>query len=226
MILVEACVTSARSAQAAQAAGVGRIELCARITRDGLTPAARTVAATRAATNLPIRIMLRPHDRGYVYDVRARRALLDGVALARAHGVEGVVVGCLTPGHVVDADLLSDVIACARPLKVTFHRAFDLVRDPAAALDSLIRLGVDDALTSGGESTALSGAKVLRRLERQADGRIRIVAAGRIRAANARAIVAATRVRAVHAHTNAPGFRDLVRVLGDVGASSGIAPPD
>jgi copper homeostasis protein len=219
MTLVEACVTSARSARAAEASGVGRIELCARIARDGLTPAARTVAATRAATDLPIRIMLRPHDRGYVYDARARRALLDGVARARAHGVAGVVLGCLTSARMVDPDLLGNLIARARPLRVTFHRAFDMVRDPAAALEALIELGVDDVLTSGGAPTAARGAKVLRRLVRQADGRIRIVAAGRIRAPNARALVAATGVTAVHAHTDAPGFRDLVRILGDVETS-------
>jgi copper homeostasis protein len=223
MILVEACVTSARSARAAQASGVGRIELCARIAHDGLTPAARTVADTRAVTDLPIRIMLRPHDRGYVYDARARRALSAGVALAHAHGVEGVVVGCLTSAHTVDAGLLGDLIARARPLRVTFHRAFDLVRDPAAALETLIALGVDDVLTSGGASTAARGAEVLRRLVRQADGRIRIVAAGRIRATNAPALVAATGVGAVHAHTDAPDFRALVRILADVEASSGRA---
>lgn len=219
MTLVEACVTSARSARAAEVSGVGRIELCATIARDGLTPAARTVAATRAATDLPIRIMLRPHDRGYVYGARARRALLDGVELARAHGVEGVVLGCLTSARMVDPDLLGDLIARLRPLRVTFHRAFDMVRDPAAALEALIELGVDDVLTSGGAPTAARGAKVLRRLVRQADGRIRIVAAGRIRAPNARALVAATGVTAVHAHTDAPGFRDLVRILGDVETS-------
>jgi copper homeostasis protein len=113
----------------------------------------------------------------------------------------------------VDADLLAELITRARPLRITFHRAFDAVRDPFHALETLISLGVDDVLTSGGAPTAARGAGVLRRLVRQANGRIRVVAAGRIRASNARALVSAARVGAVHAHTHARGLRELVDAL-------------
>jgi copper homeostasis protein len=116
----------------------------------------------------------------------------------------------------VDADLLAELIARARPLRVTFHRAFDLVPDRRTALETLIQLGVDDVLTSGGAPAAMAGAEVLRRLVRQANGRIRIVAAGRIRASNVRALVSATGVHAVHAHTDARGFRDLVSAVKDL----------
>jgi copper homeostasis protein len=194
-------------------AGAGRIELCARISRDGLTPAARTVAGTRASTTLPVHVLIRPHDRGYAYDAAARRALFDGIALAHAAGVQGVVIGCLTARREVDEGLLAELIGAARPLRVTFHRAFDQVASPGRALETLIRLGADQVLTSGGAPTAARGAPALGRLVRQAESRIGIIAAGRIRAGNVRALVAATGVRVVHAHTDAAGFRALAAAL-------------
>ena len=46
------------------------------------------------------------------------------------------------------------LIDLARPLHVTFHRAFDMSRDLYRALDDLMRLGVDTVLTSGQETKA------------------------------------------------------------------------
>jgi copper homeostasis protein len=214
IVLLEACVTSARSARAAEEAGAGRIELCARIALDGLTPALRTMRAARSATRLPIHALVRPHDRGYVYGPPARRALFHGIARARAAGLDGVVLGCLTARGEVDQALLAELVAAARPLAVTFHRAFDRVARPGPALEALIRMHVDHVLTSGGAPTAARGARVIGRLVRQAAGRIGVIAAGRVRAANVRALVAATGVRTVHAHSDAVGIRALAAALG------------
>jgi copper homeostasis protein len=86
--------------------------------------------------------------------------------------VAGVVFGCLTPDGDIHAARTAELVVLARPLSVTVHRAFDMVRDPAAALETLIRCGVDRVITSGQRPTALEGLPLLRRLAAQAAGRI------------------------------------------------------
>jgi copper homeostasis protein len=213
-VLIEACVTSARSARAAERAGADRVELCARLETGGLTPAAHTLDATRRATRCPVHVLVRPHARGFVYDHRARARISTGILLAQAGGAQGVVLGALTSHGLVDVELMADLIAASRPLRVTFHRAFDTIRQRDAALEALIAVGVDHVLTSGGAGTAADGAGELAELVRRARGRIGIIAAGRVRGSNVQALVAATGVPAVHAHTPAADLRALARALG------------
>jgi copper homeostasis protein len=108
------------------------------------------------------------------------------------------VIGALRPDGTVDADLTARLIADARPVSVTFHRAFDLARDPVVALDALIALGVDRVLTSGQAPTAPEGAPLIADLVRRSRGRIGVLPGGGIRADNAAALVAATGVTEIH----------------------------
>jgi copper homeostasis protein len=120
------------------------------------------------------------------------------IAGARDAGVAGVVIGALRTDGAVDTDVTGRLMAEARPLSVTFHRAFDLARDPFEALDALVSLGVNRVLTSGQAPTAPEGAALIARLVRQAVGRIGVLPGGGIRADNAAALVAATGVTEIH----------------------------
>lgn len=112
-------------------------------------------------------------------------------------GADGVAIGCLRPDGTVDGDALAVLVAAARPMAVTFHRAIDRTPDLAAGLEVLVACGVDHVLTSGGAATAADGIAGLARLVARARGRIGIIAAGTVRAGNA-ARVAASGADALH----------------------------
>lgn len=140
--------------------GADRIELCAALSEGGLTPSLGLVRMVQRAVTIPVYAMLRPRAGDFLYSPDDVAVLREDLALFKAAGVAGVVFGCLAPDGSVDADLTRALIALARPLPVTFHRAIDMAVDPLAAIDTLAALGVERILTSGGESTALEVCRV------------------------------------------------------------------
>jgi copper homeostasis protein len=128
-------------------------------------------------------------------DIEAMEAEI--AALGRAR-VAGVVFGVLTKEGRVDIPAVERLVRAARPLSVTFHRAFDEAADLDLALDDLIALGIDRVLTSGGARDAYQGRRRLRGLIERARGRIVVMAGGGVRAGNAAAILADSGVVELH----------------------------
>jgi copper homeostasis protein len=210
-ILVEAAVETLDAALAAEEAGAGRVELCAHLDQEGLTPDPALVGSLIGRLPIPVFMIVRPRAGGFVYDENELEAMLRDAGLAGAAGVAGIVTGALRPDGRIDATATRAMVAAADGVPVTFHRAFDGVADKAAALEMLIDAGVARILTSGGAPTALEGAGTIAALVRQAAGRISIVAGGGIRAHNVRETIARTGVREVHSRfIDADGMRQLV----------------
>ena len=208
-VLVEACVDSLASARAAAAAGAGRLELCQNLSEGGTTPSLDLLAEVRERVVLPLHVLLRPRgDFCYAGDEIA--GLLRDIAAARRLGADGVVLGALTSDRRVNADATRRLRDAARPLRVTFHRAFDQTRDPFEALDTLLELGIERLLTSGQAATADAGIPLLKELVTRGAGRITILAGGGIRERNAKWIVAATGVQELHLRYGA-WFAEVVR---------------
>lgn len=201
-MLVEACVATAAQASAAAGGGADRIELCRRLDVGGLTPTVSGIAAARAVVAIPLHVLIRPRAGDFVYTAGELQEMIDAIGDASAAGADGVVIGALTAAGRIDEPAMRGLLAAARPLTVTFHRAFDDAADQPAALEVLVRLGVDRVLTSGGASTALEGADRLRQLVDAAAGRIVIMAGGGIRPANVAQVVRSSGVREVHARTD------------------------
>src|SRR5438876_11441352 len=134
-MLVEACVDSVTGALAAAAGGAGRLELCTGLVEGGLTPSTGLVAAVRERVAAPVHVLIRPRGGDFLYDADDITVMLRDVAGAKRLGVAGVVLGALTEDGRVDAERTRVLVEAARPMAVTFHRAFDLARDPAEALD-------------------------------------------------------------------------------------------
>lgn len=156
--------------------------------------------------------MARPRPGGFAYAGADADALLAEIALVRSAGADGVVCGVLAPGGAVDLPLLRRCVAAAHPLPVTFHRAFDELRDQEAGLEELVEAGVSRVLTSGGAATAVEGIPQLRRLVDAARGRIVVMAGGGVRPANVARVVGETGVAEVHARaTDDPGRPGLLR---------------
>lgn len=201
-VLFEACVESVAEAIAAERGGAGRVELCVDLRVDGTTPPAEMVRDACRALTIPVMVLVRPRAGDFRYSAAEVIGMIADIEAARANGAAGVVVGVLDADGAIDRTAMARLIAAARPMSVTFHRAFDVVPDRAAALETLVSLGVDRVLTSGGAASAEEGIQELKRLVGQAAGRIGILAGGRIRAGNAAAIVRATGVNEIHAHTS------------------------
>ncbi len=197
-VLVEACVDTVASALAAEAGGAGRVELCANLVEGGTTPSAGTIALARERLGIPLFVIVRPRGGDFLHDADEVAVMRRDVEAARRLGVDGVVIGALTADGRVDQETTRALVEAARPMRVTFHRAFDATRDPAEALETLVALGVDRVLTSGGAASALEGAAALRALVRRAGERLVVLAGGGLTPASVGAVVAASGVREVH----------------------------
>lgn len=175
--LLEVCVDSLLSAREAQAGGADRLELCANLIIGGTSPTPPLIRQVLAEAAVPVRVLLRPRFGDFCYTPEEKEALLEEIALCGSLGAQGVVIGALTEEGELDADFLERCRRAAGPgLACTFHRAFDLCRDPFAALEEAAELGFDTVLTSGQRASAEEGIPLLRRLAQQGAGRVQVMA--------------------------------------------------
>ncbi|MDC7694306.1 copper homeostasis protein CutC [Asticcacaulis sp. DXS10W] len=194
---LEVCVDSPRSLYAAVEGGAARIELCSALSLGGLTPGPGLVRTAQSLGH-STRAMIRPTEGGFVYgpdDLDVMRRDIDAMA---DHGLEGVVMGALTPKGYLDESFLARLCSHAKGLKMTLHRAIDLTPDPLEALETAIGLGFDTVLTSGTQMRAIEGLDIVRALVETSAGRIDIMAGGGINAAQIGEIIGATGVNWVH----------------------------
>jgi copper homeostasis protein len=197
-VLVEACVDAIDAALEAERGGARRIELCGELLQGGVTPSGGLLSAVWERVDIPVFVLVRPRTGDFLYTREELDVMHRDVAIAKSLDADGVVLGALTADGDVDMPAMRALIDGARPMRVTFHRAFDFARDQDAALDQLLELGVDRVLTSGGAPTALEGAAALRRFVERAGDRLTIVAGGSITASTVADVVRTSGVREVH----------------------------
>ena len=228
MALLEVCCGNLESVDAAVAGGARRIELCADLELDGLTPPMAWLRAVKEQyPDLTVHALIRPRDGDFVYSPEEAELMALQIEAALTFGADGIVVGCLTPDGEIDVPLMEYLISVissfnlateldrsdlchaandshffpgpARRVSVTFHRAFDRCRHPFKALEQLIGLGCDRILTSGQAPTAEEGTDLLRRLRRRAKGRILILPGGGVTPENAVRVLELTGCSEIHA---------------------------
>lgn len=197
---LEVVVTDTSEAVVAEKAGASRVELVREFTRGGLTPDDRTIESVITAVSIPVHVMIRPHDNGFVYDAEQKKEILNAAARMRGLGVSAVVFGALDErGHVASA-LVKDV-ASAAALPLTFHRAFDQIVMFSAAYALLSGLaGVERVLTSGGGTNAWDGRERLRELC-YGNTAPTVIAAGKIEATYVSDLMEYTSAKEVHVGT-------------------------
>ncbi len=196
-ILIEVCVDSVESALAAQEGGADRVELCDNLLEGGTTPSAGMIALARKNLDIGLQVIIRPRGGDFCYSEIEFEIMQRDIETAKSLGVEGVVIGILTPEGRVDLERNQKLIELARPLNITFHRAFDMTRDPYEALEDLITLGVDRMLTSGQAFSVLEGLDLISELVAKAAGRIIIMPGGGTER-NVKKVIAQTSVTEIH----------------------------
>lgn len=176
-LLFEVCANGVESCLAAQAGGADRVELCAGIPEGGTTPSYGDIMAARNLLDRTrLHVIIRPRGGDFLYSPLEQRIMLEDITNARRLGADGVVLGCLTPDGDVDLPLMARMMKAAAEMSVTFHRAFDVCRDPYRALEDIIGLGCHRILTSGQQPTAEQGIPLLQELQKAAAGRIKLLA--------------------------------------------------
>jgi copper homeostasis protein len=201
--LLEISVETLEGALAAERGGADRIELCADLSLGGVTPGADLLRAVRAQVRIRIFSMVRPRAGDFVYSTVEFTEMKRAIADAKESGMDGVVLGVLTKNHRVDIERTRELAELARPLPVTYHRAFDEIADLHQALEEVIQSGAKRILTSGGAKSALEGAAVLGELIVAAGERIVIVPGAGISARNIDQAAQRTRAREFHSGLSA-----------------------
>lgn len=196
---IEICANSAQSALMAQQGGAYRVELCAGIPEGGTTPSAGEICAARALLKQTrLNVIIRPRGGDFLYSELEREIMIRDIELCKSVGVDGVVFGCLTADGDIDVAAMSRMMKVAEGLDVTFHRAFDVCRNPEDAMEQIISLGCNRILTSGQAPTALEGVELLKKLVDRADGRIIIMPGCGVRPDNIHRIAEATGATEFH----------------------------
>ena len=199
---IEFCIDSIDGAIAAKQFGANRVELCSALNVGGLTPSFGLIKQS-AEQGVEVHVMIRHIEGGFTYSKADILIMLQDIKMAKDAGARGVVFGCLTQQNELDFESNIDLIEAAKNLglEVTFHRAFDFVKNPTEALTSLINFGVDRILTSGQHDKAINGIENIKTLVKQANGEIEIMAGSGVNSSNA-VELAATGIDALHFTTH------------------------
>ncbi len=214
---LEICANSVLSALNAQEGGADRVELCQNLEVGGTTPSLGQVWLARAGLTIGLHVLIRPRAGDFLYSDLEFLEMKSDIMFCREIKCDGVVIGMLLADGQVDSIRMAELIEQARPMQVTFHRAFDRCRDPFEALEALIGLGCDRLLTSGMKNTAGDGAATIARLVEQANGRIEVMPGSGITERNILQIAASTGATSFHSSAKVA----LESKMGDVGAEVG-----
>jgi copper homeostasis protein len=177
-IVFELCAETIDACLVAKEGGADRIELCSALSEGGLTPSHGLLSSAVAQSGLPIHVLIRPRGGDFVYSDAEVAVMRVDIEHAKLLGASGVVLGILHPDASVNLETTRSMVEIARPMEVTFHRAFDVSASLPQALEDVIASGCKRVLTSGGERDVMVGAQSLAALVAQADGRIEIAVGG------------------------------------------------
>lgn len=202
-MLLEICANSYQSAINAQEAGAHRIELCSELSIGGVTPSYGLLKLVLSTLRLPVFVLIRPRSGDFIYTKSEFDTMKTDIKLCKSLGARGIVSGVLTKERTIDLLRTQELIECAGSMEFTFHRAFDIVKDPFDALEQLIEMGAHRILTSGQRERAEEGLELLEALVDRAKGRIGIMAGSGVSAENVSKF-RAIGITEVHSSASAP----------------------
>lgn len=179
-MILEICAATIQSAINAETAGANRIELCSELAVGGLTPSFGMIQEVLKKVSIPVFVLIRPRSGNFTYSEDEFEIIKADILQCKNMGCAGIVSGVLNDDQTIDVIRTKELVELSKPLAFTFHRGFDWVPNPTAALETLIDIGVQRVLTSGQSSTAEKGIELLTQLHQQANNRIQILPGGGI----------------------------------------------
>ena len=201
---LEICCYSVESAILAEQAGADRIELCENFSEGGTTPSYATIKIAVKKLQIPVNVIVRPRGGDFLYSDIEYELIKEDVKKSKELGVNSIVVGFLNSDGSIDTQKTKEIIDLAKPMEVTFHRAFDRCKNPFEALEQLIEMGVKRILTSGQRNIASEGIQLLKQLVEKAQGRIVIMPGSGVNDKNISKLISET--KAVEYHSSAKTF--------------------
>jgi copper homeostasis protein len=199
--MFEIIVETVNDARAAEAGGATQLDLKCDFFENGLTPTAGTVERIFQNVDIDVIVMVRTYANGFVLSPDDVAIMCADIGLSRERGAAGFLLGALTSGGKIDREAVHAFQDAAGDLPIHFHLAWEMTKDPGAALDELIELDVQSVRTTGGQGLggrAVDGIEAIRMFREQADGRIEFLLAGGVNHENVGKLVRTTGV--LHAH--------------------------
>ena len=183
-MIIEVCAESYESAVNAEKAGADRIELCKDLHLDGLTPDSEIAKKTINKLKIPVFILIRPRDGGFIYSNEELELMKADIVKFKEMGCKGIVSGVLKSDNTINIETTKELIVLCKPLEFTFHRAFDKIINPIEGMKQLANIGANRILTSGQKDTAIEGIQLIKKLKHTSKGRIKIMAGSGIKSQN------------------------------------------
>ena len=184
-MIIEICANSYESAKAAVEGGASRIELCTNLSVGGLTPSRELIRKVITELNIAVHVLIRPRGGNFVYSDYEIETMLDVIAFCKKTGCSGIVSGILTSENTIDEKATRRLIAASEGVEFTFHRAFDMVKDPSEAIETVMQLGATRLLSSGQQNKAIDGIEMLTHLRELSEGKLQIMPGSGIHFENA-----------------------------------------
>lgn len=195
---LEICIDSVESARIAAEGGADRVELCANLFEGGTTPPSSIIEECRKVKGIELMVMVRPRGGDFCYSDTEFLLMKKDIENIKSLGADGVVFGILDKEGSIDINRTKELVDLSSPMKVTFHRAFDMSKDIYKALEDVIEIGCDRILTSGGEQTAPEGVRNIKNLIEKAGDRIIILVGSGVNEDNIVEIAKGTGLKECH----------------------------
>lgn len=183
-MIFEVCTGSYKEAIEASKKGAGRIELCDNLLEGGTTPSYGTIKKLKESVITPFNVIIRPRGGNFIYSKEEKEIMIEDIKICNNLEVNGIVIGALNENNKIDIDFIKEVIKVNKTKEITFHMAFDEIKDKKEAIDQLINLNVTRILTKGGKVSALNNLDYLKELISYSKGKIIIMPGGGINKEN------------------------------------------
>ncbi|MGL1892807.1 MAG: copper homeostasis protein CutC [Spirochaetaceae bacterium] len=223
---IEVCVDSLTSCIESQRGGADRVELCDNMFEGGTTPSYGNIKQARKLLDIGLHVIIRPRGGDFNYSDYEFESMKDDITICKELGVDGVVFGILTKDGQIDIKRCAELVEISKPMQLTFHRAFDVAKDPYIALQEIIELGFHRVLTSGQEPSVMEGVDLISELVDIAEGNIIIMPGCGITVRNMPKVIEKTKAKEFHVLINCLEESQMEHRSDDIFMGSSVRNPE
>ncbi len=198
MITLEIACNNYTSCENAFRGGANRIELFSDLHEGGCTPSFGMIQMVKKNISLPLYVMIRPRGGNFNYSENEIEIMLSDIELCKSLNVDGIVFGLLNSDGTVDIQNCRRLLQAWDHQPATFHRAIDRSEDIFKAAETIIGMGFERILTSGGRINVTEGLPVIQELQQGYGKNIEIMPGGGVTIENLNHIINESKVQSIH----------------------------